>query len=80
MKRVQEIVRGSDVTELHFVSKSGIGKLRYDGKADTFVFIGASGSPISSIPNADVNVVGGIKMRVDTATGTVYITNDGTQP
>jgi hypothetical protein len=32
------------------------------------------------LPNATENTVGGIKVRIDQATGSVYITTDGTQP
>jgi hypothetical protein len=32
------------------------------------------------LPNADENTIGGIKVRVDQATGSVYITSDGSTP
>jgi hypothetical protein len=32
------------------------------------------------LPNATETTIGGIRVRVDNATGTVYITSDGTQP
>jgi len=32
------------------------------------------------LPNADENTVGGIKVRIDPNTGSVYITSDGSQP
>ena len=46
---------------------------RWDGSE--YISVGGGSS---EIPNATSTVVGGIKMRLDSTTNTLYITNDGT--
>ena len=37
-------------------------------------------SALQTVPNATHLAVGGLKVRFDSATSTLYITNDGTNP
>jgi hypothetical protein len=68
-------INGSASSSSNYTLPAGPYIAFYNG---TNYYLRTDGKLPDMIPNANYNVVGGIKMRFDSNTATLYITNDGT--